>query len=251
MKLTLPKLMILIPGLGIGNTLTQIYLSRPNHIVIGSVRDEKSPELASLRSFPAAPNTKLIIVHIESASLSDPQKALSEIKAAGVDHIDVIIANAGGYPPVLPLETVSRQDLMSCFEVNAAAPVLLFQTFKDLLRRAKSPKWAVISTSAGSIGSMGIIGSHFLPAYGASRAALNWLTQSIHYTNEWLTVLPLHPGLVQTAQGNWVANYVGLEQAPTTREDSASSIVKVIDSATRETTSGKFISAVEGTEVPW
>lgn len=36
--------------------------------------------------------------------------------------------------------------------------------------------------------------------------------------------------LVQTDQGNWVARAVGLDQAPTTTDDSASAIVKVVSS---------------------
>lgn len=157
--------------------MARLYLSRPNHIVIGSVRDETTAEVAGLKSFTKANGTTLLLVHIDSASLDDPKKALAKIQDAGINHIDVVIANAGGYPPVVPLDSVERKDLMSCFEVNAAAPLLLFQTFKPLLQKASAPKWIVISTSAGSIGYIGVIGAHILPAYGASKAALNWLTQ--------------------------------------------------------------------------
>ncbi|KAI1398672.1 NAD(P)-binding protein [Hypoxylon fuscum] len=236
-------------GKGIGASLARIYLGRPNHVVIGSIRDDT--KVAELKSFPTASGTYLLLVHIDSGSLDDPKEALAKIQQAGVDHIDVVIASAGGYPTPVPLDSVERKDLMSCFEVNAAAPLLLFQTFKPMLQKASAPKWIVISTSAASVGYIGVIGSHILPAYGASKAALNWLTQSIHFTNEWLTVVTLHPGLVQTNQGNWVARKVGLEQAPTTIQESSSSIVKVVDGATREGTSGKFISAPEGTELPW
>lgn len=102
---------------------------------------------------------------------------MGKIQSAGIEHIDVVIANAGGYPPVVPLDSVGRKDLLGCFEVNAAAPLLLFQTLKPLLQKSGAPKWIVISTSAGSVGYIGVIGSHILPAYGASKAALNWLTQ--------------------------------------------------------------------------
>jgi NAD(P)-dependent dehydrogenase (short-subunit alcohol dehydrogenase family) len=145
--------------------------------LIGSIRDDTTAEVAELKSFPTANGTKLLLVHIDSGSLDDPKKALAKIQQAGIDHIDVVIANAGGCPTPVHLDSVERKDLISCFEVNAAAPLLLFQTFKPLLQRASSPKWIVISTSAGSVGYIGVIGSHILPAYGASKAALNWLTQ--------------------------------------------------------------------------
>lgn len=170
-----------LPLVGIGKGLAEIYLSRPNHTVIGSVRDETTPDVAGLRSFPKAAGTELLLVHIDSASKSDPGRALEKVRAAGITHIDVVIANAGGYPPPVPLDAVAREDLLSCFEVNAAAPLLLFQTLAPLLKKAKEAKWVVISTSAGSIGFIGVIGSHILPAYGASKAALNWITQYVDH----------------------------------------------------------------------
>lgn len=236
---------------GIGRALAQIYLSRPNHIVIGSVRDSTTPEVAELKSSPTAGGTKLLLVHIESTSADDPKKALEEIQAAGIDRIDTVIANAGGSPPVVPLESVGTQDLITAYLTNAAGPLLLFQTLRPLLQKSKSPKWIVISSTGGSVGTIGKISSFITPAYGASKAALNWLTVAIHFSQEWLTVVAIHPGLVQTGPGNWVARQVGLEQAPTTIEESATKIVKTTDEATRETTSGKFISVVEGTELPW
>lgn len=145
--------------------------------MIGSIRDDTTAEVAELKSFPTANGTKLLLVHIDSGSLDDPKKALTKIQQAGIDHIDVVIANAGGYPTPVALDSVERRDLMICFEVNAAAPLLLFQTFKPLLQKAREPKWIAISTTAGSVGYIGVIGSHILPAYGASKAALNWLTQ--------------------------------------------------------------------------
>lgn len=162
---------------GIGATLARTYLARPNHTVIGSIRDESTAGVAELKSFAAADNTKLLLVHIDSASVEDPKKALAKVQKAGIDHIDVVIANAGGYPTPAHIDSVGRDELMVCFETNAAAPMLLFQTLKPLLQKASSPKWIVISTSAGSIGYVGVIGSHILTAYGASKAALNWLTQ--------------------------------------------------------------------------
>jgi NAD(P)-dependent dehydrogenase (short-subunit alcohol dehydrogenase family) len=130
--------------------------------------------VAELKSFAAADNTKLLLVHIESA---DPKNALAKIQDAGIDHIDIVIANAGGYSTPAPIDGVGREELVGRFETNAAAPMLLFQTFKPLLQKASTPKWIVISTSTGSIGYVGVIWLHILTAYGASKAALNWLTQ--------------------------------------------------------------------------
>lgn len=157
--------------------MTEIYLSRPDHLVIGSLRDTSSPAADALKALPVAHGTRLLLVNLESKSTTDPAQALAAIQREGITHLDVVLANAGGYPEPGPLESVGREELVSCFEVNAAAPLLLFQTLRPLLKEAAAPKLAVVSTSAASIASMPQLGSHILPAYGASKAALNWLTQ--------------------------------------------------------------------------
>ncbi|KAL4783256.1 hypothetical protein BJX76DRAFT_330156 [Aspergillus varians] len=236
---------------GIGRGLAEAYLSRPNHTVIGSVRDRISPSATELKSALPATGSKLLLVEIESTSVTDPQRALTEIQAAGIEHVDIVIANAGGAPVVSSLEVVETKELVTTFQTNAVAPLLLFQTLRELLKRSENPKWASISSEAGSVGGVGPKGSWFLPAYGASKAALNWITQAICYSQDWVVALALHPGHVQTGPGNWAANQLGMEKAPTTIEQSVSSIIKVIDEATRESTSGKFIDVIQGTAISW
>jgi norsolorinic acid ketoreductase len=50
--------------------------------------------------------------------------------------------------------------------------------------------------------------------------------------------------------GNHAASSSGLAQAPVSVEDGVKGIIKVIDEATREKTSGRFMSA-QGGEIPW
>ncbi|KAL3477600.1 NAD(P)-binding protein [Aspergillus californicus] len=236
---------------GIGRGLVEAYLTRPNYTVIGSVRNGNSPAATELKSTPTAPGSKLLLVELENTSVTDPARVLAEIQAAGIEHLDIVIANAGASPPVVPLDTVETADLLTAFHTNAAAPLLLFQTFRELLKASKQPKWASISSGAGSVADIGPKGSWFLPAYGVSKAALNWITEAICFSQDWLVALTLHPGFVQSGPGNWVANQFGMEKAPTTIEESAAGIIKVIDEATRETASGKFIDAVPGSVIPW
>ncbi|PYH87333.1 hypothetical protein BO71DRAFT_489652 [Aspergillus ellipticus CBS 707.79] len=51
--------------------------------------------------------------------------------------------------------------------------------------------------------------------------------------------------------GNMGAQRAGMEKAPTTTEEAAEKMIATIDGATREDTSGRFISVIEGTELPW
>ncbi|KAK8043494.1 NAD(P)-binding Rossmann-fold containing protein [Apiospora rasikravindrae] len=220
---------------GIGMKLVEICLSRPNYTVIGSARDDTSPGLAELKSITPAEGSALLLVHIDSASAEDPKKAAAAVEAAGVDHVDIVVANAGGSPlPILPLEEVPMSDLVRDFRTNAAGVLTLFQAFRPLLRRARSPKWASITSAAGSIGLVGQMNSFILTAYATSKAAQNYLT---HH--------------VKSVPGNWLAKRIGLDEAPLTPEESATAVLKTIDGATREKVLGKLISAMDGAVLPW
>ncbi|KAL7624839.1 hypothetical protein AAE478_004053 [Parahypoxylon ruwenzoriense] len=219
---------------GIGKALAQTYLLRPNHTVIGSVRNFASAGVAELKASPKAEGSKAFFVHIENSSPEDPKKAAEEIKAQGIDHIDIIIANAGGSPPVVPLDEVSQDDMITAFRTNVCGPLALFQAFKPLLQKSEKPKWVSISSIGSSLGIMPQMRTDLTPAYGTSKAGLNWITF-----------------LVQTGPGNWVAQQIGMEKAPYTIEHSVSRIMILVDEATREKTSGKLINAAEGTDMPW
>ncbi|RWA09889.1 hypothetical protein EKO27_g5204 [Xylaria grammica] len=248
---------VLISGVskGIGKGFAQAYLSRPNHIVIGTIRESaaSTPEVQELKSFPTADGSRLLLVQIESTSPTDAAAALQTVQDDGIDHLDIVIANAGGSPiPTTPLESVGFQEMTTTYQVNAVGPLMLFQACRPLLRKSQAPKWASISTGGSSIALMGTIRSWDGSSYAAAKAALNWITRrsGIHFTNEWLVAVTLNPGLVQTGPGNWIAKEWGLEKATYTIEESVEGMMKVIDGASREETSGKFLR-LNGTELPW
>ncbi|KAI1192361.1 hypothetical protein F5X97DRAFT_317589 [Nemania serpens] len=246
---------VMITGVtrGIGNTILQSYLQRPGHIVIGSVRNKTSQLAQELQQLPRAAGSQLVIVRIESTSPSDPAEAVRDIVAAGIDHIDIVIANAGGLrETVAPLEAVTADDVTETFQTNALGPLMLFQAVHPLLRQSHaSPKWVSVSSSIGSIGYMQSYHSHLAPAYGISKAALNWITMAIHCGNPWLVAFCINPGMVQSEPGNRNARLLGLDKAPITLRQAADAIIGLADKATREETSSKFFQAMTGLEIPW
>ncbi|KAI6082016.1 NAD(P)-binding protein [Hypoxylon rubiginosum] len=238
---------------GIGNGFAKAYLSRPQHTVIGSIRESaaSAPGVEELKAFPAADGSKLLLVTIENTSPSDPQQALQVVKSHGIEHLDLVIANAGGSPlPTTPLDRVTAEEMTTTYQVNAVGPLMLFQACRPLLQKASSPKWVSISTGGGSISLMGKIRSWDGTSYAAAKAALNWLTRAIHFTNEWLVVLALNPGLTQTEPGNWIAKEWGLEKATYTIEESVEGMMIVIDKATRDEVSGEFFN-LKNEKLPW
>ncbi|KAI1091353.1 NAD(P)-binding protein [Rostrohypoxylon terebratum] len=214
---------------GVGNGFAKAYLSRPQHTVIGSIRDSaaSAPGVEELKAFPTADGSRLLLVTIENTSPTDAQQALQVVKAEGIEHLDIVISNAGRSPlPTTPLDRGS------------------------LRRRRQPPKWVSISTGGGSITLMGKIRSWDGTSYAAAKAALNWLTRAIHFTNEWLVALALNPGLTQIEPGNWIAKRWGLEKATYTVEESVEGMMKVIDKATRDGASGEFFN-LRNENLPW
>jgi NAD(P)-dependent dehydrogenase (short-subunit alcohol dehydrogenase family) len=165
------------PPSGIGAGLLRSYLLRPNHLVIGSVRDASSPSYSNLENLPTGANSCLHLVSLESTVESDAASAVaSSQQALGIDHIDIVIANAGVNPPVVAPELTKAEDMLSTYKVNAVGPMWLYQATRELLAKAQKPIWITISSSAGSVTKLEEFGITKLLAYGASKTAVNWLT---------------------------------------------------------------------------
>lgn len=161
---------------GLGNSLAQAYLSRPNCIVLGTVRDMEAPGIAHPRTSVKASGSELVLAKVESSSPTDAASVVEELKARGIGHIDVVIANVGISPPVIPLESVPVDEVKNAFDINALGPLALYQGCYPLLHKASNPKFITISSAAGSIGGMEKNGAFVAPAYCISKAALNWIT---------------------------------------------------------------------------
>jgi len=249
-------------GLGLG--LVQSLLARPQHTVVATVRSEQAKHVLEdeVKSISTGTGSKLEIIQYDFSTAIDPREVESNFAKLGMQHIDVLVLNAGGAQPMVPPSETTAEDLRADFETNTIAPLLVFQGLKHYLLRAKSmPKLIWVTSSVGSIADMDPFGGG---AYGPSRAAQNWLARSIHLEfngtkgNTRLIAIPLHPGWVQTRAGQFVVdqwqsalkaiNY-DIEKPPTTLEESVCGMIRVIDNATEEQ-SGQFLT-YEGKTLPW
>ncbi|EMD67876.1 hypothetical protein GGP41_009353 [Bipolaris sorokiniana] len=238
-------------GRGIGRGLTQAYLQRPNHTVVGSVRDSTAPVCEELKKLPVAEASRLILVTIDSSKLDDPANAVKAAKEAGIDHIDIVIANAGTSPSPGPLDAANLHEIVDALNVNTMSPIALYQAAKPLLDKSAKPIWISMSSAAGSIGNVSVHQAHWLLGYGMSKAAMNFFTMAVHGSQPNYVAYAIHPGLVQTDLGNTGAKMQGMELAPITLEDSCAKVMATADNATREKTSGKFLDVMTDGEFPW
>ncbi|PTB61749.1 NAD(P)-binding protein [Trichoderma citrinoviride] len=227
-------------GLGLG--LVKSLLARTNTTVIATVRNDEAA--STLQEETATdhkgPGSILLIAQLDFSAVSSPVTIRDAFKF-DIDHVDVLINNAGGTFPMVPAAETTARDLRAAFEVNTIAPLLVFQALWPLLKKSQAPKLIMMTSSVGSIGEMEPVPGG---AYGPSKAAQNWLTRALHLEtkNSGLVTIALHPGWVQTRAGQFVADQWGFPSGPPdTIESSVEAILKIIDEASEET-SGKFIT---------
>lgn len=125
---------------------------------------------------PAANGSRILIVGIENTNHSDPKKAIEAVEAAGIDHVDIVIANSGISIGAAPLELADPKAFTESFDVNVVASVVLFQAVNKLLTKSSAPKWISVSSRGGSTGAP-LVFYPFAAAYFISKAAQNWFTQ--------------------------------------------------------------------------
>jgi NAD(P)-dependent dehydrogenase (short-subunit alcohol dehydrogenase family) len=182
--------------------------------------------------------------------------------------VDIVIANAGRFEAfrypltssgiTSPQCTVANEtivELQRQLETNTFGPLILYQTFASLL--GSGAKFVVISSLAGKI-TDAIPFS--LTAYGASKAAVNYITKKLDQESPDLIAFPvqyvwpcymsstqiltnLSPGVVDTDMTRAAFKEVGLtmeDQGAVTPAESVAGVLKVIDAATKESHGGKF-----------
>ncbi|KAL3457158.1 hypothetical protein BJX64DRAFT_269364 [Aspergillus heterothallicus] len=239
---------------GIGLGLVKELVARPSTTVIATVRNDEAAASLSSEPITPGPQSSLHILQLDFSTAVSPEVIRERVAAAApsVDHIDVLINNAGCSTFMNTAIETTADDLRTCFEVNSIAPLLVFQALWPLLQKATgSPKYISISSSVGSISRQERVPGG---AYGPSKAANNWLTMALHLQHEasGLISIALQPGWVQTDMGNTAAkdwNYA--PGPPETVDNSVKGILTIIDGATREKASGKFLNYAGDMEIPW
>jgi NAD(P)-dependent dehydrogenase (short-subunit alcohol dehydrogenase family) len=228
---------------GLGYGFVQHYLSKGDHVFATCRIPDVTDALHQLAREHA---DKLDILQLD---VTDPEEIAAARAAVGAktERIDLLINNAGVNPErphlnSLTLETMSVDDAVSTFKINALAPVLVTRAFIDLLKKSDEPRVINLSSGAGSIAERTRErGGTF--SYAASKAALNMYTRAIAGTNEMqgIAVVAFSPG--------WVKTEMGGEEAEITVEESIASLTEQIDKLTPADT-GKFLSR-DGTARPW
>ncbi len=230
---------------GIGLEFVRQFLARGDRVFAGARRPEQAVELQKLA---AAQPDRLSLFTVE---LADPESiaAAARTVAAQTDALDVLLNCAGifnSFPSSFegggdqPFGQLDPENLLAVYRINSVGPVLMAQSFADLLRRGQAPLIANLNSYVGSI-TLKRHGGYY--AYSASKAALNMFTRLLacDLRQAGITVISLHPGWVQTDMGG--------PKAPTPVDESVRGMIGVIDRMTLENT-GQFWQYI-GEQMAW
>ncbi|RKK67318.1 hypothetical protein BFJ69_g14611 [Fusarium oxysporum] len=231
---------------GIGLGFVKALLARPSVTVIATVRNghARSALEDATADLVKGDGTVLRIVQLDFTTALSPEQIRN---AFDIDHVDILVNNAAASFNSYPVLDIPTDDLRSAFEINTIGPLTVVQGLWPLLQRSSAPKVVNVSSSVGCITYHEVVAG----AYGPSKAALNWLTRALHLQNEGLIAFALHPGFVDTEMGESAATEWGFPHAMLESVgEAAKGSLRIIDSATRETVSGKFVS-YKGQELPW
>ncbi|KAI5892859.1 NAD(P)-binding protein [Schizophyllum commune H4-8] len=228
---------------GIGLGLAKQIAARPDTILFAGARD---PEGATdLQALAAAHPGRVHVLKVVSADKGNNAAAVEEVKRLA-GRLDVVIANAGISDCFKPALEVPPEEMIRHVEVNTNGPLVLFQATHELLRKSAKPKFIVVSSGVGSI-TVGATLPVNTYAYGASKAAVNWVTRKLHHDFPDFIIFPINPGGVDTDLAHdSLARDPGMKGLMAafpmiTAEESAQGMLEQIDVATRETHGGNFV----------
>ncbi|TGO31663.1 hypothetical protein BHYA_0451g00050 [Botrytis hyacinthi] len=252
---------------GIGLQLTRTLLQRENILVIATKR-ALSTNSSELEGLPKAQGSRLVIVTLASdigdGNEKEKENTLDDLverlKNEGVERIDTLILNAGAATSFESVKETSVQELQAHFQINTVWPIRIYQVLRPLLLASSAfedggekriqKKVVYVSSYLGSIGGM----EDETPsiAYGISKAAGNYFVRKLHFEEggRGVVCVAVHPGWVKTDNGQAFADSLGVKEPPMSLEESVSGVIRQIDIASRETTSGCFVSW-KGDMVPW
>jgi NAD(P)-dependent dehydrogenase (short-subunit alcohol dehydrogenase family) len=191
-------------GIGFG-LAEKLLTSSPDSYVVATCRvPDGSSELKALQNTYG--KDRLLVLQLDTTSLDQHKKVVTEMASNGINSIDVFIANAGiSTPnhPVDPILSCPEEDMMAVFRTNCVGTMFGLQCFTPLLLAGKSKVVVLLSSRLASIEQTAGLGGY--TSYRASKAALNMLamtySEDATIKESGVVTICMHPGWVQTSMG--------------------------------------------------
>jgi NAD(P)-dependent dehydrogenase (short-subunit alcohol dehydrogenase family) len=240
------SLNILITGAsrGIGYGLVQQYaVAHPKNIIFAAVRNPQGETSKNVTAFAKQhPNVHIIPLDASNEkSITDSVAAVSKV----VDHIDLLINNAGVLIGGETLDSATTEGLISTYLTNVAGPFLVVRSYLSLLQKSSAPQVINVSSTLGSNVDAWKFGSPFL-SYGSSKAALNYVNSVLSHAYPSILFLTIHPGWVDTEMGNAAGG-----KPPTVISDTVQAIRYYSAQKTVAKNQGEFLDVTTGQILPF
>ncbi|KAJ8104373.1 hypothetical protein POJ06DRAFT_293891 [Lipomyces tetrasporus] len=230
---------------GIGFALATQF-SKRGDTVIATVRSKAKAVGTPLASLP-----NVTLVELDADNLATIDSAVAEIEKIAPEGIDELWNNLAVYnlgQNVTSVRSIVPADAQKVFQINVIAPVYLSSKLLPLLEKRATKKIVFVSTVAASFEFsknyselLAQFGAPYI--YGASKSALNMagLYFHIELNSSGFTVIPLHPGVVQTDMN---PTGQGIDT-----EESATKMIDVVDAVSAK---DEFVlRSYDGSVVAW
>lgn len=218
---------------GIGFGMQQVLLARGYTVIVGF------RSIPSTHTFLVQESDQRHPVKIDVTDESDCTDLYNWIEAR-FGRLDYLINNAGILiDQGVALNDLDVTDLSLTFNVNVGGVHLVTKSLYPLLVKGDGKQIFNISSNMGGIGR----GQGGSTAYRVSKAALNMLTvnQAVAYQPDGVAAVAVHPG--------WVQSDMGGSNATLTVEQSATSLIDLLESLTPGQ-SGQFLN-YDGSPLAW
>jgi NAD(P)-dependent dehydrogenase (short-subunit alcohol dehydrogenase family) len=236
----IPTVIVTGANRGIGLALAQQYLAR-GYRVIATAR--KPAEATELNRLAAASKGLFIVEQLDVMDLD----AIDALAAKYKDQpVDVVMNNAGvtgGGENQIFGRNMKYELFDEVFRVNVVAPLKFAEAFLPHLEAGQQKKFAIVSSSQGSIGGTDRPGLYI---YRSSKAAANMIGKnlSLQLKGKGIAVAMINPGPVDTDMMKGLP-----KKFLRATEDAARDLIQITDAANLENT-GTFWDFT-GTVLPW
>jgi len=209
---------------GLGFAFAKCFSARGDRVIGTARKPQSDSPLASVAA-------QVIALDV---SFDD---SVERFAAQVAEPVDLLINNAGILVPE-DFQTATAQSILNQVNVNGLGAFRVTRALLSRLREAEAARVVNITSRMGSIGDNT---SGRMYGYRMSKAALNMATVSMSHDLAPISVVAVHPGMVQTAM---VGNHGELSA-----DQAVERMVPIIDRLDRAM-SGQFLHR-DGYEIPW
>ncbi|KAL2411094.1 hypothetical protein ABEF95_000519 [Exophiala dermatitidis] len=181
-----PVVIVTGGGLGIGAAIVNKLLEQNARVVLVDINEEP------LKEFQSQQGVDRVQYVVGDVSQHEVNCKAVDVAVSTWGRLDAVALNAGIMAPVKRIAEVDPADWTKIFNINVVAHVSMLKASIPHLRKTNG-RVVVTSSDAGEKPSFPAWG-----AYGATKAAVNYVIKALTLEEPEITAVGLYPGVVNT-----------------------------------------------------